>query len=263
MTSLANIIESIKSEIKVDSQGRGFASIRATARLAGVQPSSLVRAFDSVALEPSKLSAMLAERGFERVALGSFSETGIPDTAVAIIVKYYACHAGRYCNETAQLALDAFLAIGVRSWMQDVAGYTNSTQPKKLSSCDRVDKLSQFTNSLQFLQQNLELQLDNPRIKQELQDFALDVIGIGQKSLPESTETWLGVAERAEQLGYPISLVTNNRSQLGKYVATFGLQSTKENRLCNGTQRPINLYLLSDELDNAIKEFMDAKMLAV
>lgn len=75
-------------------------------------------------------------------------------------------------------------------------------------------------------------------------------------------EIWLGVSERAEQLGYAVDLVTKNRSQLGKYVAACGLQMVKENRLCNGTQRPINLYLLCDKLDRAITEFMDAKVLA-
>jgi phage anti-repressor protein len=119
-------------------------------------------------------------------------------------------------------------------------------------------------NFINMLASQLGCDVKNPRFNQELQDFCLDIaIGYKRIASSEPKEVWLGVAERAEQLGYPISLVTNNRSQLGKYVATFGLQSTKENRLCNGTQRPINLYLLSDELDNAIKEFMDAKMLAV
>jgi hypothetical protein len=94
--------------------------------------------------------------------------------------------------------------------------------------------------------------------------LALDILGIGQKNLPSSTsrETWLGVAERAEQLGYPVGLVTRNRSNLGKYVKSVGLERRSEPRFCNGTRKEVNLYRLSDELDAAIREFMDAKVLA-
>jgi phage anti-repressor protein len=138
---------------------------------------------------------------------------------------------------------------------------------KELSKQQQVPQIPgdiRAVNFINMLADRLKCDVTNPRFNQELQDFCLDIaIGYKRIASTESTETWLGVAERAEQLGYPINLVTNNRSQLGKYVATFGLQSTKENRLCNGTQRPINLYKLTDELDNAIKEFMDAKMLAV
>jgi KilA-N domain len=151
-------------------------------------------------------------------------------------------------------------AVWVDMWVEELLlkGKVELTQSKHLTACDRADKLIGIKDTLVAF----DIDLGNPRFKQELQDFALDIIGIGQKSLPGQREIWLGVAERAEQLGHSINVVTKNRSQLGKYVATFDLERKQELRLCNGTQRPINLYKLTDDLDEAIKEFMDAKVLS-
>ncbi len=110
--------------------------------------------------------------------------------------------------------------------------------------------------------QAIGLDLCNPRFKQGLQDLAVNMLGIAQSSLPGTATVYLGVAEKAEELGYPTGLVTQFRSQLGKYVASIGLPSKKEKRLCNGTQRPLNVYLDSPELSEAVCEFMDAKTLA-
>jgi hypothetical protein len=56
---IAEIIEQISQEIEVDSNGHSFASVRATARLAGVSAVAILKTLDSVNLEPSKLAQML------------------------------------------------------------------------------------------------------------------------------------------------------------------------------------------------------------
>jgi hypothetical protein len=260
MSNLTQIIEQIKSEIKIDENGKGFASIRATARLAGIDQSELGKSLkSSEGLEPSKLATFLIEQGFESEGLKQCGVTGVQDLLVAAILEYYTFHAGRYCKEQAKQVYRVFAAIGVRTWMQEVTGYQKPVEPVKQLIPGDI-RVVNFVNTLK----ELGCDITNPRFNQELQDFALDV-AIGYKAIKsssESKETWLGVAERAEQLGYQVSLVTQNRSQLGKYVKACGLASTKEKRLCNGTQREINLYLLTDELDKAIKEFMGAKTLA-
>ena len=119
-------------------------------------------------------------------------------------------------------------------------------------------RLTSLVSSLQAI----GLDLSNPRFNQGLQDLAVNMLGIAQPTLSPATTVYLGVAEKAEELGYPIGLVSQFRSQLGKYVASIGLPSQKEKRLCNGTQRPINVYLDSPELSIAVCEFMDAKTLA-
>jgi hypothetical protein len=107
------------------------------------------------------------------------------------------------------------------------------------------------------------IDLTNPRYKQAIQDLVVDKILNEQASLPGSTETWLGVAEKAERLGYSPSLVAQFRSSLGRYVSqgSSTLEARTENRLCNGTMRQIRLYLDCDELTELVTEFMDAKVL--
>lgn len=107
------------------------------------------------------------------------------------------------------------------------------------------------------------IELDNPRWSQGLKDLTLDILGVSQNRLPTAdpnTPKWCGVAERAEQLGYPVALVTKYRSQLGKWVKASGFIPKQEVRLCNGTERPINLYLMCNELDMCIKEYLEVKL---
>jgi hypothetical protein len=108
------------------------------------------------------------------------------------------------------------------------------------------------------------IELTNPRYVQAVQDLVIDKI-IGQSSEgSEPSEVWIGVVEKAERMGYPIGLATEFRSSLGRFVSkkasSLGLSWKKEARLCNGTQRPIKLYLDCDGLATAVSEYMDAKM---
>ncbi|MEH2233902.1 MAG: hypothetical protein V7K71_30455 [Nostoc sp.] len=120
---IIQIIEQIKQEITIDSNGHGKATIRATARLADVQDSSLRRALLSAALEPSALAQSLIQQGFSPAALETWNK-GIPDMGVAAVIEYYAFDAGRYCKQQARLVCKAFNRIGVRAWMQDIMGWT-------------------------------------------------------------------------------------------------------------------------------------------
>lgn len=113
----------------------------------------------------------------------------------------------------------------------------------------------------------LDIELLNPRIKQGLQDLALDMLGVRQPALTAENISslegvWCGVVERAEHLKYPVELVLQHRSKLGRFVADSVGGAVKENRLCNGTYRPINLYRVSDELDAAIRSYFDRFNLA-
>jgi hypothetical protein len=128
MTQLAlnNVVNQIQQEIEIDAQGRGKASIRATARLADVSHVALIKAFDSGNLNSSLLATKLILNGFEAGNLSSWSSVGIPDVAIAIILEYYAFDAGRYCTEQAKLAYKAFAAIGIRTWMQRLKGWQES-----------------------------------------------------------------------------------------------------------------------------------------
>ncbi|MCC5622392.1 hypothetical protein [Nostoc sp. CHAB 5715] len=75
---IAQIIEQISQEIEVDSDGHGKASIKATARLAGVSDMAIIKALESANLEPSKLAQMLMQQGFNAAKLTEWRTLGIP-----------------------------------------------------------------------------------------------------------------------------------------------------------------------------------------
>jgi hypothetical protein len=121
---VAQVIDQIKQEITVDSNGQARASIRATARLAGVSDMAIIKALESANLEPSKLSKTLTQQGFDAANQNEWRTHGIPDIAIAIILEYYAFDAGRYCNAQARLVCRSFNTIGIRAWIQEKLGWT-------------------------------------------------------------------------------------------------------------------------------------------
>lgn len=146
---ITDVIEQIREEIEVDTQGKGKATIRATARLAGVSHVALIKAFDGGNLASSILAKKLIEQGFDGGNLTSFSTEGIPDIAIAVILEYYAFDAGRYCTKQAQLAYKAFASIGIRSWMQRIKGWEQQTelpQPQlQIPSLEEISTLLDLT----------------------------------------------------------------------------------------------------------------------
>jgi hypothetical protein len=56
---ISQIIEQIKEEIEVDANGQAKASIRATARLAGVDHAAIINHLQSGELKPTKLAQSL------------------------------------------------------------------------------------------------------------------------------------------------------------------------------------------------------------
>lgn len=122
---IAQIIEQIKEEIQVDASGKAKASVRATARLAGVDDESIRKALKSSAEpSPSKLAVELMEQGFEAADLNLWRTEGIPDLAIAIILEYYGYCAGRYCTKQARLVCRSFNTIGIRAWIQEKLGWS-------------------------------------------------------------------------------------------------------------------------------------------
>jgi len=105
MTNLTTF-QSIQTELKVNKQGKAFCSMRGAARLAGVDQSTLVHSLKtSDEINPSKLATMLINKGFEH---DEINEIGITDIALAVILEYYAFHAGARCTQQAKNMLVAF-----------------------------------------------------------------------------------------------------------------------------------------------------------
>ncbi|MBD2730229.1 hypothetical protein H6G96_28915 [Nostoc sp. FACHB-892] len=265
---VAQIIEQIKQEITVDSNGQGKASIRATARLADVQDSSLRRALLSAALEPSALAQSLIRQGFSPAALETWNE-GIPDMGVAAVIEYYAFDAGRYCKQQARLVCKAFNRIGVRAWMQDIMGWTKpATQPQEQPTTPPLPPVEQRLHTLVLAMKTLaELTGGrlNPYMEQQFKDYAGNLLAEhNRKLLTPSEERWLGVVNFAEsELGKKVPINgPHYRGHLGTWVRTFypQLGDRQETRLVNGVQQPIYVYACHEPavaagLTKAIEEF--------
>ncbi|MBW4565940.1 MAG: hypothetical protein KME32_33640 [Mojavia pulchra JT2-VF2] len=266
---ITEIIEQIKQEIEVDASGRGKASMKATARLAGVSDKAIGKALESANLEPSKLAVMLMGQGFDAANLNSWRTHGIPDIAIAIILDYYAYEAGRYCTPQAKLICRAFKTIGVRAWMQDITGWEKS--PQEQPEQPPAPALPPVEQRLQTLVDAMKTLADltggrlNPYIEQHFKDFAANLLAEhNRKLLTLSEEKWLGVVNFAEsELGKKVPLSGSHyRGHLGTWVRTFypHLGSRQENRLVNGTQQSVYIYACHDPvvasgLTKAIEEF--------
>ena len=102
--SIVRIPDEIRNEFRIGADGKAFVSIRGAARIADVDHKALTKAFKTAGgINPSKLAQALTESGFEP---GDFSGTGVPDIALAIILKYYAFKANR-TTEQAERFYDA------------------------------------------------------------------------------------------------------------------------------------------------------------
>lgn len=124
-------IEALKfqlaSEVKVNADGQSVFSIRAVGRITGIDPSTLRYAFSTGGKTTSKLAETLMQYGFDSGGISAFGQTGVPDTAVAIITGYYANLAGERCTETAKRMSMVFMGIGVRAFAYEVTGYQKPT----------------------------------------------------------------------------------------------------------------------------------------
>ena len=228
--------------------GEAFASLAGYSRMSGVDYSTLrkrvqrLKGGDNLEL---KTAEILTVKGLQAVTL-------VPAN---LIFKWA-------MGDNPDLAY-SMGECGVTVYLHQLAGYKVSStaiapqpQPQLPPADIRVTNLVTALTSV-------DIDVKNPRLSQGLKDLVIDILGISQHRLPQSDDVvkWVGVAERAEELGYPVALVVKYRSQLGKFVKASGLMHREEKRLCNGTERTINLYQVCEELDCAISEYLDAKIL--
>ncbi len=123
--SIIHISDDIKKEFKLTSEGVAVVSVRGAARIADIAEVTLRDHFKSASasINRTKLVKMLVAAGFEVRVLKGFSQLGIPDTALAIILEYYTFEAKDSCTLQAKLAYRSFSAIGIRTWVQSELGY--------------------------------------------------------------------------------------------------------------------------------------------
>lgn len=132
MSQIELVVNQIRSEFRLDNEGKAFVSIRGAARLADISQGGLSDSLKSgVQQKPTKLATHLMERGFEYVQQNDWSSLGIPDLALAAILFYYAYEAQeRYRTKQAKLCCYAFESIGIRAWVRDSVGWKNPNSLK-------------------------------------------------------------------------------------------------------------------------------------
>lgn len=98
-----------------------------------------------------------------------------------------------------------------------------------------------------------------PRLAQELTDVLMNRLKGEQKQIPSDEPRYRGAVEIAEEMGYSQAADSSIRTKLGRFLQTQQIASLakKENRLCNGTSRPINCYPDTTEVRNAIALFFE------
>jgi hypothetical protein len=113
--SMLTVIDQIKKELFIDSNGNVTCTIRGVARLAGVATQALSRHFKSVNKNGGKLLEMLTSYGFDP---STFAKTKVPAQAVSLILSYYAFEAGERCTAQAKSICYTFMAIGFQEWVK-------------------------------------------------------------------------------------------------------------------------------------------------
>jgi len=158
-SQLTEVLKGIRSEIKVDTEGKASITKYGLTKLIGISKDNLIG--DRIA---KKLAEMLAELGFE---LGDrVFENGVPDIAVACIIKYYALYAQR-TTENAKILLDAFSAVGIRTWFQEMVGFE---KPKPISKLEGYKEAQRAMTELITL---MEYASNKPGLE-NIHNFALE-----------------------------------------------------------------------------------------
>lgn len=239
-------------ELVIDTRtGEAFATARGYARMSGIGVSGISKRLKKgVSFDSVKTAEIETPGGVQGVSL-------IPEAVISDWI----------VDDNPTLA-KAMLTAGVRVYLHTAAGFKVTSDaiakpapepmPTAAPQLPGDIRLGEMIKHLD----RLDIELLNPRIKQGLQDLALDMLGVRQPALTAENISsregvWCGVVERAEHLGYSVELILQHRSKLGRHVAKQIGGAVKENRLCNGTYRPINLYRVSDELDATISDYFD------
>ena len=233
---MSEIVEfrNIADEIVIrESDGVAIVSIKAASRLAGKESGSLRYHFNGGQKNKSELAGMLAAKGFNGGQIFHFSEEGIPDQALGVILKYYAYKAGKRCTAQAEYACDQFQEMGIRATCYAAKGLVQIQSP--------ADAGIPVTAS------ESTLALPSPKEVVELTRYILEPLTLG-KTEEQSKSLKAGAEISAVQALYPelapalkpaqsMLAATNTVStedvvwltptSLGKYL---GLSAVKVNR---------------------------------
>jgi len=213
--------------------GEAFTTVSGYARMAGVSRGTVQYRLKGCQFSESKLAEIHTEGGLQ----------GGQKVSVQFIAKYLP-------GDNSDLATE-MLMFGATGYLYKIAGYRVKAEKVEQPSLPPSDiRVHNLVSDLKWL----GIESDNPRYSQLLKDSALTILGVGK--VESVTQKYCGVVERAEQLGYSTKQI-NGGSQLGKFVNKHLQPAHKENRLCQGTLRPVNVFEVNDTLDDVIRAWFE------
>lgn len=151
LVELQETLDQVKSEIRVDDDGKGSLSIRALSRICDVHHSTLQGHFSGGKTDPnkgSKLHQTLVSYGLQP---WRYNNNGVPDVDAFLVITHYAYEAPKGCTEMAKQAVKAIGAIGMREWCQQVTGWTKENA--KSVVVDTMTAESMFSTMMEMKQQ--------------------------------------------------------------------------------------------------------------
>jgi hypothetical protein len=128
------------NDLKLDSNGCARFSQKAVAKIVGINDSVLSRAFQPTDVNSGKLAAFLAEYGIQPSDFLQWKTAGIPDTAVSLIIQWYASFAGQRCTQQARHMAVALAAIGLRAYVQKALNHSVSDSNASLPGMVELEK---------------------------------------------------------------------------------------------------------------------------
>ena len=138
-----------KQELTIDEGGVARASVRAVARLAGVEYVSLFEHLHPKDSEPSYLVEKLFRRGYSERDIDSWCNEGIIDCAISAIVDFYAYEAGSECTWQARTMAQTFFSCGLELYKNTL----RSLDPSVVGSLP--------TDEREFIQAVLDIALNS------------------------------------------------------------------------------------------------------
>jgi len=240
--------EAIGIELHVNNEtGAVFTSIRGAARICQVNPSTIQRFIENLSGVSSVAPLVLEEA--EIITPAGLRSVAQVDEALLLkcITKYRPDLLAKCAEAGLRVYLHGLVGIEYKGQLRQS---TPALPPSDV-------RLSNFMTALNYF----GIDMDDPRLGQSVKDIMGDIMLASRPAIQSKEPEWLGVVEKAERLGYPVSLVAKHRSTLGRWVKarSQSLNVKQEKRLCNGTMRDIYLYQDSPALDEIVHSYMSSK----
>ncbi len=245
-------------ELVIDTQtGETFASASAIARMVStgdktIQATQIIRYGETLKKALTETDTKIAEI--------------VTNTGLKTVTLYNERAIREFAKKYNPDLLDKFAEAGIRVFLHQLAGYeVKSTAIEQQTPPPR--QLPPQRDTIEYIEATQNLEKLKGSIPHALYQVMLDRLGDelltlnSQKQLPEPKERWLGLAQKAEELGFNVN--SSNRVKLGFYGTKQAdrLSRKQEERLCNGMSRPIWVYLDTKELETVIREFFAIEQL--